>query len=140
MGSLLSIDFSINQLCGEIPSSISNLSFLSMLDLSYNHLKGKIPTGTQLQTFDASSFIGNNLCDAPVPINCNSNTKVDSFEHNEKESDRHGVKWFFVSMTFGFVVGFWIVVGPLFIWRSWRHACFHFLDRVLFKLQYFLRL
>ena len=138
MESLLSIDFSKNQLSGEIPSSISNLSFLSMLDLSYNHLKGKIPTGTQLQTFDASSFIGNNLCDAPLPINCSSNAKVDSFEQNEKESDRHGVNWFFVSMTFGFVVGFWIVVGPLFIWTSWRYAYFHFLDRVWFRFRYFL--
>ncbi|RDX67990.1 Phytosulfokine receptor 1, partial [Mucuna pruriens] len=96
MGSLQFIDFSRNQLSGEIPPTISNLSFLSMLDLSYNHLKGKIPTGTQLQTFDASNFIGNNLCGPPLPINCSSNGKNDSYDRNGKGSDRHGVNWFFI--------------------------------------------
>ncbi|KRH09032.1 hypothetical protein GLYMA_16G190500v4, partial [Glycine max] len=133
MGLLQSIDFSRNQLSGEIPPTISNLSFLSMLDLSYNHLKGKIPTGTQLQTFDASSIIGNNLCGPPLPINCSSNGKTHSYEG----SHGHGVNWFFVSATIGFVVGFWIVIAPLLICRSWRYAYFHFLDHVWFKLQSF---
>ncbi|XP_028205259.1 receptor-like protein EIX2 [Glycine soja] len=133
MGSLQSIDFSRNQLSGEIPPTIANLSFLSMLDLSYNHLKGNIPTGTQLQTFDASSFIGNNLCGPPLPINCSSNGKTHSYEG----SHGHGVNWFFVSMTIGFIVGFWIVIAPLLICRSWRYAYFHFLDHVWFKLQSF---
>ncbi|KOM30210.1 hypothetical protein LR48_Vigan1035s000300 [Vigna angularis] len=137
MESLLSIDFSRNKLSGEIPPTITNLSFLSMLDLSYNHLNGKIPTGTQLQTFDASNFIGNNLCGPPLPINCSFNDKILSYDRNDKGSDRHGVNLFFVGMTFGFVVGFWIVVGPLVICRSWRYAYFHFLDHVWFKLLYF---
>ncbi|WVZ14956.1 hypothetical protein V8G54_012522 [Vigna mungo] len=135
MESLLSIDFSRNKLYGEIPPTISYLTFLSMLDLSYNNLNGKIPTGTQLQTFDASNFIGNNLCGPPLPINCNSNGK--SYDHNDKESNRHGVNLFFMGMTFGFVMGFWIVVGPLVICKSWRYAYFHFLDHMWFKLQYF---
>ncbi|KRH08947.1 hypothetical protein GLYMA_16G182700v4 [Glycine max] len=133
MRSLQSIDFSRNQLSGKIPPTIANLSFLSMLDLSYNHLKGNIPTGTQLQTFDASSFIGNNLCGPPLPINCSSNGKTHSYEG----SNGHGVNWFFVSMTIGFIVGFWIVIAPLLICRSWRYAYFHFLDHVWFKLQSF---
>jgi len=135
MRSLLSIDFSRNQLFGEIPRTLSNLNFLSMLDLSYNHLKGKIPTGTQLQTFAASNFIGNNLCGPPLLINCTSNATTDNFDHNGKGSDRHKVNWFFISMTIGFVMGFWIVIGPLFISRSWHHTYFHFLDNVWFKLQ-----
>ncbi|XP_027922956.1 receptor-like protein EIX2 [Vigna unguiculata] len=102
MGSLLSIDFSRNELSGEIPPTISNLSFLSMLDLSYNHLNGKIPTGTQLQTFDASNFIGNNLCGSPLPINCSSNDK--SYDQNGKGSDKHEVNLFYVGMTFGFMI------------------------------------
>ncbi|XP_014501976.1 probable leucine-rich repeat receptor-like protein kinase At1g35710 [Vigna radiata var. radiata] len=137
MGSLLSIDFSRNKLSGEIPPTISNLTFLSMLDLSYNNLNGKIPTGTQLQTFDASNFIGNNLCGPPLLVKCSSNDKILNYDRSGKRCDRHGVNLFFVGMTFGFVVGFWIVVGPLVICRSWRHAYFHFLDHVWFKLQYF---
>ncbi|CAL5443125.1 unnamed protein product [Camellia sinensis] len=35
--------FSQNKLTGEIPSSICNVSFLSILDLSHNHLSGAIP-------------------------------------------------------------------------------------------------
>uniref|UniRef100_A0A0R0FSW0 Leucine-rich repeat-containing N-terminal plant-type domain-containing protein n=1 Tax=Glycine max TaxID=3847 RepID=A0A0R0FSW0_SOYBN len=127
MGSLQCIDFSRNQLSGEIPPTISHLSFLSMLDLSYNHLKGKIPTGTQLQTFEAFNFIGNNLCGPPLPINCSSNGKTHSYEG----SDEHEVNWFFVGATIGFVVGFWMVIAPLLICRSWRYAYFHLLDHIL---------
>ncbi|XP_014628711.1 receptor-like protein EIX1 [Glycine max] len=78
--------------------------------------QGKIPTGTQLQTFDASSFIGNNLCGPPLSINCSSNGKTHSYEG----SDGHGVDWLFVSAAIGFIVGFWIVIAPLLICRSWR--------------------
>ncbi|KAL2334696.1 hypothetical protein Fmac_015909 [Flemingia macrophylla] len=137
MKSLLSIDFSRNQLSGVIPPTISNLSFLSVLDLSYNNLKGKIPTGTQLQTFDASKFIGNWLCGPPLPVNCSSNGTIHSYDHKGEGSHRHGGNWLFVCMTFGFIVGFWIVVGPLFICRSWRYAYFDILDYVWFKLQSF---
>jgi len=36
--------------------------------LSYNHLKGKIPTGIQIQSFEATDFVGNNLCGPPDVI------------------------------------------------------------------------
>ncbi|CAJ1952774.1 unnamed protein product [Sphenostylis stenocarpa] len=65
-----------NQLSGEITPTMSNLSFLSMLDLSYNNLRAKIPTGTQLKTCDASNFIGNDLCGPPLAINCSSNNSM----------------------------------------------------------------
>ncbi|KAK2979258.1 hypothetical protein RJ640_001648 [Escallonia rubra] len=65
MDLLESLDFSINQLSGEIPSSISSLTFLSYLNLSFNNLSGRIPTSTQLQSFNASCFIGNELCGPP---------------------------------------------------------------------------
>ncbi|TKY45184.1 Brassinosteroid LRR receptor kinase [Spatholobus suberectus] len=120
---------------GELPPTISNLSFLNKLDLSYNHLKGKIPTGTQIQSFEASNFVGNNLCGPPLPINCSSNHQIPHIDHIGAENDGHGVNWFFVSMAFGFVVGFWVVVAPLFIYRSWRYVYFCFLDDMWYKLQ-----
>ncbi|QHN88605.1 Phytosulfokine receptor [Arachis hypogaea] len=67
---LESIDFSGNQVTGEIPQSITNLNFLNKQDLSYNHLEGKIPTGTQLQSFEASDFVGNKLSGPPLLLNC----------------------------------------------------------------------
>ncbi|RDX92063.1 Phytosulfokine receptor 1, partial [Mucuna pruriens] len=107
MRSLESIDISRNQLSGEIPPSISNLSFLNKLDMSYNHLKGEIPTGTQIQSFEASNFVGNNLCGPPLPINCSSNQQIPHIDGDGTKNDGHGVNWFFVSMAFGFIVGFW---------------------------------
>ncbi|XP_028799958.1 receptor-like protein EIX2 [Neltuma alba] len=111
MESLESMDLSRNLLSGKIPASISQLSFLSFLNLSYNNLMGKIPTGTQLQSFEASSFIGNDLCGPPLNSNCPSNSP-----NNDKDKEVHhgnGIHWFFVSMALGFIVGFWVVVGPL---------------------------
>ncbi|KAH1154741.1 hypothetical protein GLYMA_18G159300v4 [Glycine max] len=135
MRSLESIDFSFNKLSGDIPSTISNLSFLSKLDLSYNHLEGEIPTGTQIQTFEASNFVGNSLCGPPLPINCSSHWQISKDDHDEKESDGHGVNWLFVSMAFGFFAGFLVVVAPLFIFKSWRYAYYRFLDDMWLKME-----
>ncbi|XP_028789608.1 receptor-like protein EIX1 [Neltuma alba] len=54
-----SLDLSSNQLSGEIPQGMAKLSFLGTLNLSFNNFTGKIPSGTQLQGFDAQSYIGN---------------------------------------------------------------------------------
>ncbi|XLR29005.1 hypothetical protein S83_056905 [Arachis hypogaea] len=130
---LESIDFSGNQLTGEIPQSITNLNFLNKLDLSYNHFEGKIPAGTQLQSFESSDFVGNKLCGPPLLLNCTMEGEVP--DDNEKERENHGVKWVFMSVAFGFIVGFWGFVGPLFIYKSWRYAYYRFLDDMCYKLQ-----
>ncbi|XP_028799940.1 receptor-like protein EIX2 [Neltuma alba] len=134
MESLETMDFSRNHLTGEIPPSMSKLSFLSMLNLSHNNLTGKIPTGTQIQSFEASSFVGNyDLCGPPLNNSCSSNS---SSSKEEEVPHVKGINWFFVSMAFGFIVGFWIVVGPLLYSSSWRYAYFQFIDRMWYKLQY----
>ncbi|KAK7364330.1 hypothetical protein VNO80_12894 [Phaseolus coccineus] len=132
---LESIDISRNQISGEVPPSISKLSFLNHLDLSYNQLEGKIPIGTQIQTFEACGFVGNNLCGSPLFINCSSNQKISYIGRFGRENDKHGVNWFFVSMTLGFIMGFWVFVAPLFIYRSWRYRYFCLLDDMWYKLQ-----
>ncbi|GAU42682.1 hypothetical protein TSUD_131100 [Trifolium subterraneum] len=67
MKNIESLDISNNNLCGEIPESMALLNFLEYLNFSYNSFNGKIPIGTQLQCFDALSFIGNpKLCGAPL--------------------------------------------------------------------------
>ncbi|XP_028799928.1 receptor-like protein EIX2 [Neltuma alba] len=125
--SLESVDFSRNHLVGEIPQSITKLSFLSFLNLSRNDLEGRIPTGTELQSFEASSFAGNNLCGPPLTNNCTSSDP----DQDDKNGDHgEGIDWFFVSMTLGFVVGFWVVVGPLLYKRLWRYVYFQFLDGI----------
>ncbi|MED6129784.1 hypothetical protein PIB30_111463, partial [Stylosanthes scabra] len=69
--SLEFLDLSRNQLSGEIPSSLTQIDRLAMLDVSHNRLSGTIPTGTQLQSFDASSYEDNlDLCGKPLEKLC----------------------------------------------------------------------
>ncbi|GLT45971.1 hypothetical protein SLA2020_197640 [Shorea laevis] len=64
---LESLDLSQNQLSGQLPWSMSHLNFLNTLNLSYNNFSGRIPLSTQMQTFDASAFVGNpELCGLPL--------------------------------------------------------------------------
>lgn len=135
MRSLESIDFSGNLLSGGIPKSISSLTFLSHLNLSDNNLTGKIPLGTQLQGFNASCFAGNNLCGAPLPKNCtDQNVPIPAENENGGEDEDEMGYWLYVSTSFGFVAGFWCVIGPLLINRRWRYKYCHFLDLIIAKL------
>lgn len=132
MGALESLDFSFNQLSGVIPPSISKLTFLSYLNVAYNNLTGKIPSSTQLQSFDASKFTGNNLCGPPLTDNCSINIGVTPGAENtgDKLLDQVDWFWFYVSMALGFVVAFWSFAGPLLFKRSWRSAYFSMLDNM----------
>ena len=135
MGSIESIDFSLNQLSGHIPQSMSSLTFLSHLNLSKNNLSGRIPSSTQLQSLNASSFFGNKLCGPPLTNNCTINYVKPNIE-NKRSKDFGGLKvdWFFVSMALGFVVGFWVVLGPLLWNKKWRILYFQYLDHLGYKL------
>ncbi|KAK2639630.1 hypothetical protein Ddye_027425 [Dipteronia dyeriana] len=122
MSALESIDLSGNQFDGEIPQSISNLTFLSFLNFSNNNLIGKIPLSTQMQSFEASCFIGNELCGAPLPENCTETVQTSDHENGEElDGDEDEVDWFYVSMALGFVVGFWSVIGSLLVNKRWRY-------------------
>ncbi|XP_031252560.1 receptor-like protein EIX2 [Pistacia vera] len=132
MRSLESIDLSGNQLSGEIPQSISNLTFLSHLNFSNNKLIGKIPLSTQIQGFDASFFTGNDLCGPPLPKNCSVVVTTSNFDDGE-DGNVHEVDWFFVSMAFGFMLGFWAVISPLLVSSRWRFMYYNFLDSLWIK-------
>ncbi|KAK2639544.1 hypothetical protein Ddye_027339 [Dipteronia dyeriana] len=137
MRSLEAIDFSANQLSGEIPQSFSELNFLSYLNLSNNNLTRKIPSSTQLQSLDASSYAGNDLCGLPLPKNC-SVSAVPEPDHEtggDKTGDEHEVIWFSVSIVLGFVVGFWSLIGPLIVNERWAYRYSLFLDHLINKLR-----
>ncbi|KAF7150005.1 hypothetical protein RHSIM_Rhsim02G0186200 [Rhododendron simsii] len=67
---LISLNMSRNHLSGVIPNKIGSMGLLGALDLSRNQLYGRIPSSTQLQGFNASSFVGNKLCGLPLTKNC----------------------------------------------------------------------
>ncbi|KAL5549636.1 hypothetical protein UlMin_004867 [Ulmus minor] len=136
MTSLETLDLSRNNLSGNIPPSISSLTFLNHLNLSYNNLSGEIPLGTQLQTSNASSFIGNQLCGPPLTKNCHGkdNTTHKGTEHGEGVNDEEEY-WFRLGIAMGFVVGFLGIIAPLLACRIWRRAYYWFWqDYMLFKI------
>jgi len=117
--SLEFLDISRNQLVGSIPASLTQIDRLSILDLSHNHLVGKIPEGTQLQSFSASSYEDNlNLCGPPLDKLCIY--EVPSKEpRDEIHEDDYSFfnREFYISMSLGFIISFWIVFG-LILFRS----------------------
>ncbi|XP_062016999.1 receptor-like protein 2 [Rosa rugosa] len=127
------LDLSMNHLSGKIPASFTSLNFLSSFNVSYNNLGGPIPSSTQLQSFNASAFEGNlKLCGAPLPNKCQTTMGADAPDMSTQDADtkEQQIPWFYVSVTLGFITGFWGVCGPLVLMRKWRHAYYHFLDNV----------
>ncbi|XP_027359353.1 receptor-like protein EIX1 [Abrus precatorius] len=136
MKMLESLDLSRNHLYGRMPTSLSNLTFLSYMDLSFNNLSGKIPKSTQLQTFDASAYKGNSgLCGPPLPNRCldavspNGSIDENSVEEDGDEDELITIG-FYITLGFGFCVGFWSVCGTLIIKSSWRRAYFQFFNNL----------
>jgi Leucine-rich repeat (LRR) protein len=132
MKNLESLDLSNNKFSGEIPQSMSFLTFLSFLNLSCNDFIGRIPLGTQLQSFDASSYNGNReLCGAPLKkcvIEEDPTRTNPSMENEDEDSIRESL---YLGLGVGFAVGFWGICGLLFLVNKWKHR---FLDRVIDKL------
>ncbi|KAM7486963.1 hypothetical protein LguiA_002972 [Lonicera macranthoides] len=130
MKNLKILDLSRNQLFGAIPIDLGSLNFLSVLDLSSNNFSGKIPLSTQLQTFNASVYAGNDkLCG--VPLNeCpedESTSVCPSTDHgkgytNEEDEDTFVTMGLYVSAVLGFATGFWGLFGSLMLRSSWRNA------------------
>ena len=61
------VDLSRNNLSGVIFEDLIKLISLADLDISWNSLCGRIPKGTQLETFNETSFEGNKcLCGYPL--------------------------------------------------------------------------
>ncbi|XP_057472099.1 receptor-like protein EIX2 [Actinidia eriantha] len=137
MKMLESLDLSGNRLSSEIPTSLARLNYLSILDLSNNNLSGKIPSGTQLQSFNASTYSGNpQLCGLPLKNKCPGEEIMvkphgkDTRSQEEEEEDRFITPWFYISMGLGFALGFVVVFGTILFSSSSRHVYFQFLDRI----------
>ncbi|XP_068325439.1 receptor-like protein EIX2 [Pyrus communis] len=130
---LETLDLSHNRLSGQIPQSYSFLSLLAHVNLSFNNLAGRIPSGNQLQTLeDPSIYEGNPLlCGVPLLTKCPGDETPPfrpSDAGDNKDEDDNGRLWLYVSITLGFIIGFWGVCGTLIVKKSWRYAYFRFFD------------
>ncbi|KAL8210681.1 hypothetical protein R6Q57_005118 [Mikania cordata] len=124
-----SLDLSRNEFSGNIPSSLSQITLLSYLNLSYNNLSGRIPTGTQLQRFSSSSFIGNpQLCGPPLTPSCGLSPPPATVVGKEDVDELW--KSYYMGMGSGFGVGFWGICGALFLNRRCRYFLFVSLNNV----------
>ncbi|RVW94638.1 LRR receptor-like serine/threonine-protein kinase GSO1 [Vitis vinifera] len=131
------LDLSQNQLNGRISENLSQIAGLSVLDLSNNTLSGKIPLGTQLQSFDASTYEGNpGLCGPPLLKRCPEDelggvsfTNGLSSKKEDIQDDANNI-WFYGNIVLGFIIGFWGVCGTLLFNSSWRYAYFQFLSKI----------
>ncbi|XP_059589847.1 receptor-like protein EIX2 isoform X1 [Vitis vinifera] len=131
------LDLSQNQLNGRIPDTLSQIADLSVLDLSNNTLSGKIPLGTQLQSFDASTYEGNpGLCGPPLLKRCPEDelggvsfTSGLSSKKEDIQDDANNI-WFYGNIVLGFIIGFWGVCGTLLFNSSWRYAYFQLLSKI----------
>ncbi|XP_054786250.1 receptor-like protein EIX2 isoform X2 [Prosopis cineraria] len=134
IGRLMSLEFldlSRNNLSGSIPSSLALIDRLTMLDLSHNQLSGKIPTGTQLQSFNGSSYEENlDLCGKPLYKSCYEEKTPQEPVEVQEDEDSFISKGFYLSISLGFIIGFWGIFGSIYFNRSWRHAYFKFLGNV----------
>ncbi|KAJ0909693.1 putative non-specific serine/threonine protein kinase [Helianthus annuus] len=132
MKSLESFDLSVNNLSGELPTSLSGLNFLGTFNVSYNNLIGRIPTGTQIQSFNESSFIGNKLCGAPLSNDCVHADKPDTTSDQKEDGGSHNVDWgLIISIALGFIIGFWGIVVSLMLNRSWRITYFRLMRKLI---------
>ncbi|KAF9597889.1 hypothetical protein IFM89_022250 [Coptis chinensis] len=135
MKRLESLDFSSYNLSGSIPPSISAISTLVILDLSFNNLSGPIPMGSQLQTFNNSSYIENSkLCGLPLQKNCFHDEQSHGPSHNDHKGQPEGddlkINWFYIGIVSGFVVENWGVCVVLLLKKTWRRAYFRFCDDI----------
>lgn len=125
---LESLDLSNNSLEGKIPTEIASLTFLSFMNLSFNQLSGIIPTGTQIQSFEKASFIGNKgLCGPPLTKNCSTNTNTNPVT---KESMME-FDWQYISTGVGFGAGAGLVFAPMMIWERGRKWSNEMTDKIL---------
>ncbi|KAM7526512.1 hypothetical protein LguiA_016414 [Lonicera macranthoides] len=129
-----SLDLSVNKLRGTIPTQLASLTFLAFLNLSHNQLTGTIPSGTQFQTFNETSFEGNNgLCGSPLNISCSGSESL-PLPSPTSQRKPPGFDWQFIFTGLGFGFGAGLVLAPLMFWKQGRHWWDEQTDKVVIMI------
>ncbi|KAH0764759.1 hypothetical protein KY285_000630 [Solanum tuberosum] len=126
---LESLDLSSNKISGEIPQQLASLTSLEVLNLSHNHLVGCIPRGKQFDTFENSSYQGNDgLRGFPLSKDCGGDDGVAQTTtlvelDQEEGGDSSMISWQAVLMGYscGLFIGLSIIYNHKIITRMKRH-------------------
>ncbi|KAL3504906.1 hypothetical protein ACH5RR_034747 [Cinchona calisaya] len=135
MEKIESLDLSHNNLVGSIPPEIFQLHFISTFNVSFNNLSGSIPFGYNIQPFDESSYRGNKgLCG--LPLHTASTSPNNKPPQQDEEEERAGIAesdfFFFSCIAVSYVVGFWVVILPLLVSKSWRRKHYAVVDSCIY--------
>ncbi|OIV95325.1 hypothetical protein TanjilG_07481 [Lupinus angustifolius] len=137
MKSLESFDLSHNKLSGKIPNRMTSLTSLSHLNLSYNNFSGPVPIDNQFLTYEPSVYAANPyLCGHGLKNKCpgDDSGEVPRSKGHEDNDDEYGKKGIEEKMLLysviavGFASGFWGVIVVLIMKKSWRYACFRWVE------------
>ncbi|QCE03369.1 receptor-like protein 6 [Vigna unguiculata] len=132
---LESLDLSENYFDGLIPTELASLSFLAYLNLSFNHLVGEIPKGTQIQSFDADSFEGNEeLCGVPLIHSCSNDEGTSPETPIAHSHSERSIDWNILSAELGCIFGFGIFILPLIFSRRWKLWYSEHVDEMLHRI------
>ncbi|KAH0780490.1 hypothetical protein KY290_000088 [Solanum tuberosum] len=135
---LESLDLSSNKISGEIPQQLASLTFLAVLNLSHNHLVGCIPKGKQFDTFENSSYQGNDgLRGFPPSRDCGRDDRVPQETipvelDQQEEEDSPMISWQAVLMGYG--CGLVIGLSVIYIMFSTQYLAWF--SRTVVKLEY----
>ncbi|MED6210430.1 hypothetical protein PIB30_064094 [Stylosanthes scabra] len=129
-----SLDFSSNNFEGPILEELMNLKALHALNLSHSSFSGHIPStlGTQIQSFEADSFMGNEgLCGPPLTQDCGGGGGQGP-SSPQPSSKRSSIDWSLFGVELGFTFGFGIIIMP--VCKRWRLWYSKKVDDVLYKI------
>ncbi|GLJ12850.1 hypothetical protein SUGI_0199030 [Cryptomeria japonica] len=110
------LDLSNNMMTLEISASLIPKFQLEYLDLH----EWMIPQGGQMMTFDSKYFFNNlGLCGLQIYVSCSSSPPNSPKAHEEDNEDSEDDIWWDMGMAISFVVGFSIVMGMLWLNKTW---------------------
>ncbi|KAH0728896.1 hypothetical protein KY289_000084 [Solanum tuberosum] len=134
---LESLDLSSNKISGAIPPQLVSLTSLEVLNLSHNHLVGCIPKGKQFDTFENTSYQGNDgLRGLPPSRDCGRDDRVPQETipvelAQEEEVDSPMISWQAVLMGYG--CGLVIGLSVIYIMLSTQYPTWF--SRMFVKLE-----
>ncbi|XP_047951566.1 receptor-like protein EIX1 isoform X1 [Salvia hispanica] len=131
------LDLSINVLSSIIPNCFNNFTLLASESISdtfaYVVTLGTRFGGYETWEYEYSSFQWKGLCGDPLPMCPEDSLKPSTTNSRDNMNDNDGNIFSFmqevgISMGFGFIFGFWGVIGSFILKKSWRIVFFSFLD------------